>query len=99
MHSATIGYWIGKKFRKKGYMTEATQAVIAFCFEKWKVMRVEIAAEEKNNPSQRVIEKCGLQFEGIRRMGTYSGLKKYGNLKVYSILKLEWEKKKTIPLE
>ncbi len=62
-------------------------------------MRIEIAAEEKNNPSQRVIEKCELQFEGIRRMGTYNGLKEFGNLRVYSILKLEWEKKKIIQLQ
>lgn len=97
VHSATIGYWIGKEFRKKGYMTEAAKAVIAFCFEKWKVMRIEITAEERNKASQKVIEKCRLKFEGIRRMGTYSGLKEYGNLKVYSIIRPEWKKKHPTP--
>ena len=91
-NSATIGYWIGREYRKKGYMTEATQAVINFCFEKWKVMRIEIRAEEKNIPSQKVIEKCGFKYEGTKRMAAYSGLKEYGNSKMYSIIRPEWKR-------
>ena len=91
-NSATIGYWIGKEFRNKGYVTEATRAVIDFLFTKWKVMRIEIRAEEKNVPSQRVIEKCGFKYEGTKRMAALNGHKRYGNSKMYSIIRAEWKR-------
>lgn len=90
-NNVTIGYWIGKEFRKKGYMTEAAQAVINFCFKKLKVMRIEITAKDNNLASQGVIKKCGLKYEGTKRMGAYNGLKQYGNLKMYSIIRPEWK--------
>lgn len=91
-NNANIGYWLAKEYRKKGYMTEALQAVIHFCFLKEKLMRLEINAHEKNIASQCVIEKCHLKYEGTKRMAVRNGYKEYGNLKQYSILLSEWKK-------
>lgn len=91
-NNVSIGYWIGKEHQKNGYMTEAIQAVIAFCFLREKVIRIEINADEHNIPSQKVIERCGLKYEGTKRMAARNGFKQYGNLKMYSIIKQEWRK-------
>lgn len=90
-NNATLGYWLGKEYRKKGYMTEAVQAVLDFCFTKEKVMRIEITAHEKNTASQCVIEKCGLRYEGTKRNAVRNGYKEYGNVKMYAILLDEWK--------
>jgi len=91
-NNATLGYWLAKEYRKKGYMTEAVQAVLHFCFMTEKLMRVEITVHEKNTPSQGVIEKCHLKYEGTKRMAVRNGYKEYGNLRQYSILFFEWKK-------
>ena len=90
-----IGYWIGLDFRNKGYMTEAVKSVIKEAFKDRSVQRVEITASEKNIPSQTVIKKSRLQYEGTQRMAAFNGFKQYGNLKVYSITRKDVEGKTT----
>lgn len=59
-----IGYWIGKEFRNKGYMTLALKKFIHFCFHNLKLIRI-CAAHNTNNPaSGRVMQKAGMQLEG-----------------------------------
>lgn len=61
------GYAIGKKWWHKGYMTEALMAVIDFLFEEVKVKRI-YARHDTNNPnSGKVMQKCGMQYEGTLR--------------------------------
>lgn len=91
-NSTRIGYWLGKQFRNKGYMTEALKKILDYCFRKMNVVRIEILAHENNKASQKVIRKGGLKYEGTLRMEAYNGLKQYGNSKIYSILKSEWKK-------
>lgn len=89
-NSGTIGYWIGKWHRNKGYTTEAVKRIIEYGFKEKRVVRIEITALEQNIPSQTVVKKCGLKYEGTQRMAAYNGLKEYGNLQMYSILRDEW---------
>ncbi len=92
-NNANIGYWLRQEHRRRGYMTEAVQALLHFCFLKEKMIRIEINAHEKNIASQHVIEKCHLKYEGTKRMAVRNGYKEYGNIKSYSILLSEWKKK------
>lgn len=64
--TAEIGYNIGRKWWGQGIMTEAFQAIIPYLFE---VGFLQIrAAHAVNNPaSGRVMEKCGLKYEGTLR--------------------------------
>ncbi len=85
-----IEYVIGPAFQGKGYATEMTKAVIGFGFEKINFHRIEIDCRTVNEASRRVIEKCGLTYEGtfrdfFRRKDHFEGRR------VYSILKSEWE--------
>lgn len=89
----SIGYWIGVDFRNKGYMTEAVKSVIKEAFKDKTVQRIEITASEKNIASQTVIKKCGLKYEGTLRNAAYNGFRQYGNLKMYSIIRNEFEKR------
>ena len=51
----------------KDYMTEALRAVIEFAFTLPKVRRVWAVCDVDNTASARVMEKAGLEREGILR--------------------------------
>lgn len=51
----------------KGYMTEATRACIQWALEQSGVYRVYATVDVDNIPSQRVLEKAGMQREGLLR--------------------------------
>ena len=64
--SSEIGYAIGRKYWNQGYMSEALKAMIDFIF-KTGVHKVVVSHLVGNNASKRVIEKCGLIYEGRRK--------------------------------
>ena len=90
---AEIEYCIGKEFQGHGYATEACKAVIGFGFNEMKLHKVQICHMEINNKSKRVIEKCGLTYEGTLRDFFYDKKNdKYISRLYYSILKSEYDK-------
>jgi len=69
INAVEVGYCIGKKFWKQGITSEAFGALISFFFEEMEVNRIE-ARHDLNNPSSgKVMEKCGLIKEGVKRQG------------------------------
>ena len=60
-----LGYWLGFKFWKQGYGTEAARAVIDYTFETLEIERVVSAARVTNPASRRILEKCGFQWTGV----------------------------------
>lgn len=67
VQSANIGYWIGEPFRRRGYMFEAVQICLNFCFRTLDLHRVEAACLLDNAASRGLLEKSGFQPEGIAR--------------------------------
>lgn len=65
IESASLGYWIGKPFSKRGYMKEALRAIIYYSSEHLKIGRIEAATLPENLPSRNLLEKSGFNFEGI----------------------------------
>jgi len=51
----------------KGYMTEAVRASIEWAFQQPAIYRVYATTDLENIPSRRVMEKAGMQCEGILR--------------------------------
>jgi RimJ/RimL family protein N-acetyltransferase len=51
----------------KGYMTEATRAVIEWALQQPNIFRIYATADVDNAPSRRVLEKAGMTCEGILR--------------------------------
>ncbi|VYU37383.1 GNAT family N-acetyltransferase [Clostridium tertium] len=88
-HFAEIEYCIGSKFQRKGLATEATKSIIEFGFNKINLHKVQICHKSINNPSKRVIEKCGFTYEGTLRDYFYDG-ERYTSRLYYSILKNEF---------
>ena len=88
--NAEIGYAIARPYWGQGMTTEATKALIDFGFTKMNVVRIQARCMIENIGSQRVMEKCGMSFEGIIRKAIFSKGKQH-DLKLYSILKEEFE--------
>ena len=81
---------IGPAFQGKGYATEMTKAVIRFGFDEINFHRIEIDCRTANEASRRVIEKCGLTYEGTFR-DFFWRKDHFEGRRVYSILKSEYE--------
>ncbi len=62
-----LGYCMGKAWWGKGIMTETLSEVLRYCFEEVGFYRIDGTHAAKNIGSSRVMEKCGLQYEGTRR--------------------------------
>ena len=65
--SAEVGYVFNPSYRDQGYATEALCAVLDFGFSKLGLHRIEARFMKDNLASRRVMEKCGMYFEGICR--------------------------------
>jgi RimJ/RimL family protein N-acetyltransferase len=62
-----IGYWISLPFQRKGFATEAVQAIARFAFDQLNAKRLEICVNGANAASRGVAEKCGFELEAIRK--------------------------------
>lgn len=83
---AETGYWLGEKFRSKGYMSEAMEMVLDLAFNKMGIEKVTGRVYLPNRASARIFEKFGFQLEGIQRkevhrMGLVFDAALYGLLK------------------
>ncbi len=69
---AHIGYCIGKNWWNKGITSEALMAVRDFLFDIVGVNRIE-ARHDSNNPnSGKVMQKCGMKYEGMLRQSDWN---------------------------
>lgn len=62
-----IGYVAGRAHWGKGYIPEATRAIIDWAFQQTSIYRVYATTDVENLASQRVLEKVHMQCEGILR--------------------------------
>ena len=86
-----IGYVISKEYWNRGYVSEAVKAIINFGFEILHLNRIEAHCEEENIGSWKVMEKCGMKYEGTLREKVFIK-ERFRSMKMYSILKREWKK-------
>ena len=68
---AEVGFWIGREFWNRGYVTEALTLVVEFSFGRLNLHKVEGEVFAWNAASCRVFEKCGFKHEGTRRDHRY----------------------------
>jgi ribosomal-protein-alanine N-acetyltransferase len=64
---ATLGYWVGEPFERRGYTTEAVRLTVRFALQSLMLHRVEAACLPENAASRRVLEKAGFVREGYAR--------------------------------
>ena len=65
--SCEIGYCMSDSFWGRGLMPEAFSAVIRCLFDEVGFRRIQSTHDPRNPQSGRVMEKCGLQYEGTMR--------------------------------
>lgn len=63
----TMGYWIGAKFARQGYMTNAVKALIPFVFKTLGLHRIEAACLVDNEASKSLLGRTGFRQEGLAR--------------------------------
>ena len=90
--NAEMGYWIGKPYWGRGYCTEAAEAVLQYGFEVIGLHRIHAAHFPGNPASGRVMQRIGMGYEGCRRQHVQKW-GKFEDLKLYGILKNEWQMK------
>ena len=62
-----IGYVCARAHWGKGYITEATRTIIDWALQQPSIYRVYATTDIENIASQRVLEKAGMQCEGVLR--------------------------------
>jgi ribosomal-protein-alanine N-acetyltransferase len=63
----TLGYWIGQKYARQGYMTAAVRALIPFVFRTLGLHRIEAACLVENDASKSLLGRTGFRQEGLAR--------------------------------
>ncbi len=66
-HGADFGYALARSQWGNGYMAEALKALADWCLAQPSVFRVSAFCDVENFASARVMQKAGLQFEGLLR--------------------------------
>lgn len=66
-----LGYVFNPAYWGMGIATEALGLVINFCFDELGFNRLESRYMIGNDASRRVMEKCGMKFEGVKRAGIF----------------------------
>jgi len=90
--TSSIGYWIGEKFARQGYMTEGLGLALKFAFERLRLHRLEAACLPHNAPSRGVLMKAGFREEGYAR--EYLCIDgKWQDHVLFGLLASEWRKK------
>lgn len=88
-----IGYWLSENYWRKGYGSEALDALLKFVFNKLRLRRVEAGIFKGNPSSGKLLEKFGAKLEGVHRKS--HRCKADGRIIdecYYGLLKEEWRK-------
>lgn len=88
-HRAEANYMLARAYWGQGYMSEALNALLAFAFQQTDLNRIEAYCWSKNVGSARVLEKAGMQLEGMARQRLFCK-GHYRSIKTYAILKEDY---------
>ncbi len=64
---ASIGYWIGQPYARRGHMLAAVRTAAPFGFQRLGLHRLEAACIPENAPSRELLLKAGFRLEGEAR--------------------------------
>lgn len=65
VQAGTLGYWVGERFTRRGYMREAILTMVHHAFTRLDLSRIEAACLPENAASRGVLEKTGFKYEGV----------------------------------
>jgi ribosomal-protein-alanine N-acetyltransferase len=85
--SCGLGYQISKRYRNKGYTTEALIRVLKFLIEEIGYNRIQGGHFSDNPASGRVMEKAGMKYEGTLRQNCRNKDGVPVDSKIYGLIK------------
>ncbi|MDB6078499.1 MAG: acetyltransferase [Akkermansiaceae bacterium] len=87
--SASVGYWIGYPYWRRGYATEALREILRYGFEELGLLRIHASHMMENAASGRVMQKAGMRFEGVIAQGCRRGDEIHDKV-TYTLFADEW---------
>jgi ribosomal-protein-alanine N-acetyltransferase len=81
-----IGYILAPSHQRQGLMTEALQALIAYCFDELRTHRIEAMISPDNRASIRLVERLGFQREGGPLRDYWRVGNEYRSVLVYALI-------------
>jgi RimJ/RimL family protein N-acetyltransferase len=88
--TGVFGYTFHPDHWGRGYATEAARAIVNYLFTDIGVGRVEATLHPDNVASARVLEACGLLYEGLTRQSFWVGDECSDDL-LYGATRADWE--------
>jgi len=88
--SAHIGYCIGRRWWHQGIVSEALKAIMDYLFDEVGVNRIESLHDPHNPNSGKVMQKCGMRYEGTLRASDWNN-QGISDACYYALLKSERE--------
>lgn len=90
-----VGFtWLARSVQGTGINTEAKLLLFRHAFEEWRVSRVDLKTDARNDRSRAAIQRVGARFEGVLRNWSRSWAPgEEGRLRdsaIYSITAEEW---------
>ena len=89
-----IGYFVEKEHEGKGYVTEATNGALQFCFGPLGAYRVRLKCDDTNMRSYSVADRCGMVREGHIRENKKNADGRMSGTLLYGLLRSEYEARK-----
>lgn len=86
---AEIGYWIGKEFWNKGFVSEAVREIIRFGFQDLGLNKIYATHFPHNPASGKIMQNCGMKLEATLKQEYFKNGKPLDVLK-YSVLKQDF---------
>ncbi|MDR2010360.1 MAG: GNAT family N-acetyltransferase [Bacteroidales bacterium] len=86
-----IGYWLSEPFQRKGIMINSVKRLLEFGFVELELNRIQIKTAVGNIKSEKIPLNLGFVFEGIERDGEFSSDQKSVDVKVFSLLRKEYD--------
>lgn len=87
---AEVGYELTPEYWRKGIMTEAIEEIVRFGFKELGLNRIEAFIDPENISSRKLLEKTGLQEEGLLRECFFEK-NRFVDAVIFAILKREYK--------
>ena len=86
---AELGYWLSSDQWGRGFVTEATTALVDYGFRELGLRRIYAQVLAGNDASERVLGKLGMTREGVKRQHVRKG-RRLCDVAIYGLLRSEW---------